>query len=830
MSQPKIKINALDVAPGPNKVVATDNLGNVFLGNATATTLTLSANPTLALQAATKAYVDAATGGGGGGGGGDALTTNPLSQFAATTSAQLAGVMSDETGTGALVFANSPALAGTPTTPTAAANTNTTQIASTAFVITERNTREPVITAGTVAQYYRGDKTFQPLNAAAVGLGNVNNTSDVNKPVSTAVQTVLDTKQADLQFQNEGVNLGTAGDVSSVNFTGAGVTASRVGNAVTVDVTGGGAGAVTSVTGTTNQITASPTLGDVILTIPSTFVAPGSIQATTSMTVGGLTSNSFIYTSTGGLLATTAPPTDGQLLIGSTTGNPVNATLTSGAGISIANGPGSITVSSTITPAGSTNQVQYNSGGSFGAESGFEYDSSSNTLLVDSIVLPNTGAYRAKTFTGTINDVLTITSADVLQIGSGSQIDRIQLFGGTNGETVIVRNGQIGIGVNSPTAPVHIEKPSATINLNATDNIMGASVIQFNRASVNNATIGVASVTGAFIGQSTPGDLLFRSTGNMLFSTNDGSTTALNILSNGNVGIGTNGAAQSVKFHVTGNARIQHSTPASPSLQLGGGVAGGTTWMEFWRSGFSNSRTGYLGNVNSGVNDLQLTSEGGDLLLTNGGAVTVKLTPTTVESNAPVTSSSLARGIFQTTADYGGTFGSWNSRSSALQVQAASNGSGYQIFRATHGIIRDLAGLDVFAGGSTTSDCIVRLHVSNSSSGGLGFSDFDFNGNGNFTAPGDLIGFSDAKLKTNVVQLSDALRKVNLLRGVQFDRTDTGQRGIGLIAQEVQSIVPEVVKSNDDGTLGVAYGNLVGLLIEAIKELTTQVQNIQRQS
>jgi hypothetical protein len=72
----------------------------------------------------------------GGGGGGDALTTNPLSQFAATTSAQLAGVISDETGTGALVFANSPALAGTPTTPTAAGGTSTTQIASTAFVTT----------------------------------------------------------------------------------------------------------------------------------------------------------------------------------------------------------------------------------------------------------------------------------------------------------------------------------------------------------------------------------------------------------------------------------------------------------------------------------------------------------------------------------------------------------------------------------------------------------------------------------------------------------------------------------------------------------------------
>lgn len=67
-------------------------------------------------------------------GSGYALATGNLSQFASTTSAQLAGVLSDETGTGAAVFSGSPALTGTPTAPTAAGNTNTTQVATTAFV------------------------------------------------------------------------------------------------------------------------------------------------------------------------------------------------------------------------------------------------------------------------------------------------------------------------------------------------------------------------------------------------------------------------------------------------------------------------------------------------------------------------------------------------------------------------------------------------------------------------------------------------------------------------------------------------------------------------
>jgi hypothetical protein len=59
---------------------------------------------------------------------------------------------------------------------------------------TALNLKENTITATTSADYYRGDKTFATLNKSAVGLGNVDNTSDANKPVSTATQTALDTK------------------------------------------------------------------------------------------------------------------------------------------------------------------------------------------------------------------------------------------------------------------------------------------------------------------------------------------------------------------------------------------------------------------------------------------------------------------------------------------------------------------------------------------------------------------------------------------------------------------------------------------------------------
>jgi hypothetical protein len=63
---------------------------------------------------------------------------------------------------------------------------------------TALNSKENSITSGTTAQYFRGDKTFQTLNKSAVGLSNVDNTSDANKPVSTATQTALNLKQDSL--------------------------------------------------------------------------------------------------------------------------------------------------------------------------------------------------------------------------------------------------------------------------------------------------------------------------------------------------------------------------------------------------------------------------------------------------------------------------------------------------------------------------------------------------------------------------------------------------------------------------------------------------------
>lgn len=87
---------------------------------------------------------------------------------------------------------------------------------------------------------------------------------------------------------------------------------------------------------------------------------------------------------------------------------------------------------------------------------------------------------------------------------------------------------------------------------------------------------------------------------------------------------------------------------------------------------------------------------------------------------------------------------------------------------------------------------------------------------------------SDKRLKRDIVQISHALDLVRSLQGVRYTHIDTESRHIGVLAQDVQRAVPEVVHEDEDGFLSVAYGNLTALLIEAVKELAAQVEELKR--
>ena len=111
----------------------------------------------------------------------------------------------------------------------------------------------------------------------------------------------------------------------------------------------------------------------------------------------------------------------------------------------------------------------------------------------------------------------------------------------------------------------------------------------------------------------------------------------------------------------------------------------------------------------------------------------------------------------------------------------------------------------------------------NSSNVAASSANLTFNGT-NLVCNGTITASSDIKLKTNIKTIENALEKVLNLRGVEYDRIDIDSHQIGIIAQEVEKIVPEVVYG--DEIKSVAYGNLVGLLIESIKDLKVEISEL----
>ena len=78
---------------------------------------------------------------------------------------------------------------------------------------------------------------------------------------------------------------------------------------------------------------------------------------------------------------------------------------------------------------------------------------------------------------------------------------------------------------------------------------------------------------------------------------------------------------------------------------------------------------------------------------------------------------------------------------------------------------------------------------------------------------------SDINLKENVRVVENALDIVSQLDGVRFDWKSTGAPSIGVIAQELEKVLPELVATTDEGTKTVNYNGIIGVLIQAIKEL-----------
>jgi hypothetical protein len=143
-------------------------------------------------------------------------------------------------------------------------------------------------------------------------------------------------------------------------------------------------------------------------------------------------------------------------------------------------------------------------------------------------------------------------------------------------------------------------------------------------------------------------------------------------------------------------------------------------------------------------------------------------------------------------------------------------------------------GLKLNSGGALEVDS--SLVVFKNSQGDLNLSgNLIINGSGlftgNLTSNGDITcrdlnSLSDANLKDNVKTLEGALADINSIRGVTFNWKRDGSKGAGVIAQEVEKVLPDLVLGSSGKQRAVNYNGLIGVLIEAVKELSKEVEEL----
>jgi hypothetical protein len=137
-----------------------------------------------------------------------------------------------------------------------------------------------------------------------------------------------------------------------------------------------------------------------------------------------------------------------------------------------------------------------------------------------------------------------------------------------------------------------------------------------------------------------------------------------------------------------------------------------------------------------------------------------------------------------------------------------------------------------YAHNSGSNFRIKRDHGWVSQSWGTTLMEMDRNGNVTFT--GDVVAYSDERLKKDIKTIENPLDTVKQLRGVTYKLKENDKESIGLIAQEVEKVLPQVVLETEGDVdaefapKGVAYGNIVGVLIEAIKEQQKQIDELKK--
>ena len=375
--------------------------------------------------------------------------------------------------------------------------------------------------------------------------------------------------------------------------------------------------------------------------------------------------------------------------------------------------------------------------------------------------------------------------------------DYLRILSGTNTASSSapfvfdLTNVRLGIGTTSPQSKLMVQGAGA----NGTVRIVPSSANAEASIGFYQDTTGTTSSTRWIAGVGGWGN-----TNDFTIGYGDGGPDLL-IDTSGNVGIGT--TSPSGKLNVFGATGLPATSGTTFTGTMRLQVTGYGTTLDFGSEGPSTGKQ-WLQATDAG--DLSVTYP----LLLNPNGGNVGIGTTSPSSFANYTNVTIQGGSTGSNLDF--------KNASGTRVAAIVSNPG-----ADFGIETNEAVPLLFKTNSTE-----RMRITSAGNVGIGNTSPSqkLHVTGSILASSDVVAFSDIKLKENIKTLDGS--KVYNMRGVSFTRKDTGKDSSGVIAQEIQKIAPELVTDND-GTLSVAYGNLTGYLIEAIKELKAEIKELKKQ-
>ena len=423
-------------------------------------------------------------------------------------------------------------------------------------------------------------------------------------------------------------------------------------------------------------------------------------------------------------------------------------------------------------------------------------------------------------------------------------------------------NGYIGIGTTSPSAPLHVVGNSyvqsgtlytdaitaysgQSLNINAASSHFSVTVNGSERARIDSSGNLLVGTTNTAAGAAnTETGISLRGEGRGFFSmgsdyaarfnrnTNDGN---LIMLSKDGTTVGSIGTKSSRPYLVNNvDGGINLSTdgygralllPAdqtgSPEDNLHYLGSSSYRWRDLYLSGTANvnalditSGSSIHGTITTSSSSLTLNARNtGIMIFQSGGSEKAR-----IDSSGNFYVGTTDSTLYSATSG-GGIYAVPNG-STTIARQSTSSTQPLFILNETgvDGTLQEFRKDGSIVGSIATTSGAINLY------GGSGTNGITVDSSGNLTATGNVTAFSDERLKENIETLQGS--KVLEMRGVSY--TKDGELSSGVIAQEIEKIAPELVHTAKDeiGTKSVAYGNLVGYLIEAIKDQQKQIDDL----